>query len=96
MIAVYLVVVVAVICGTGFLVYRSQDFRKFLAGAFFVSAGIQGYLAWMGVSIPLAGTNAFQTPDVGWARASFHTVLFLILTYFGFIHRPKRASAERS
>lgn len=95
MIAVYLVLAAAAIGGAGFLVYRSQDFRKFLAGAFFVSAGVQFYLAWMGISIPLAGTNAFQTPEVGWARASIHTALFLLTAYFGFVHRPKQASAER-
>jgi hypothetical protein len=50
-----------------------HDFRKFLAGAFLVSAGVQFYLAWMGVSIPLAGTQTFQTPDVGWVRGSLHT-----------------------
>jgi len=90
--AVYVVLVVAAIGGTGYLVYRSQDFRKFLAGAFLVSAGVQFYLAWMGVSIPLAGTNAVQTPNVSWVRASIHTVLFLLSTYFGFVHKPRRAA----
>lgn len=92
MIALYWIVAVAAIGGTGYLVYRSRDFRKFLAGAFLVSAGVQFYLAWMGVSIPLAGTSAVQTPDVSWARASLHTVLFLLATYFGFVRRPKGAS----
>jgi multisubunit Na+/H+ antiporter MnhC subunit len=92
MVAVYLVVGLAAIVGTGVLVYRSRDFRKFLAGAFLVSAGVQFYLAEMGVSIPIAGTGAVQTPEVGLVRASIHTVLFLLTAYFGFIRKPQRAA----
>jgi hypothetical protein len=92
MIVVYAVLVACMIGGTGYLVYRSRDFRKFLAGAFFVSAGVQFYLAAMGVSIPLAGTSAIQTPALSWMRATVHTVLFILSTYFGFLHRPKSTS----
>lgn len=96
MIVIYVALVFAAIGGTAFGVYRSQDFRKFLAGAFLVSAGVQFYLAWMGVRIPLAGTDSFQTPEVGWARGSIHAVLFVLSTYFGFVRRPKQAAPTRA
>ena len=96
MIVIYVLVAVAAIGGTGLLVYRSRDARKFLAGAFLVSAGVQFYLAWMGVSIPLAGTHAVQTPQLSLVRASIHTVLFLLSTYFGFVARPRRPVRDGS
>jgi hypothetical protein len=40
---------------TIYFAVRSREFRKFLAGAFFVSAGIQFYLYLAGVSIPAPG-----------------------------------------
>jgi hypothetical protein len=43
---------------------RSTEFRKFLAGAFFVSGGIQFYLYLAGVSVPLLGTSFVQTPEL--------------------------------
>jgi hypothetical protein len=42
---------------TIYFAYRSRDFRKFLAGAFFVSGGIQFYLYLAGVSVPPLGTS---------------------------------------
>ena len=56
-----------------------------MAGAFFVSGGIQLYLSLAGVSVPLIGTSFVQTPELSAARASIHFVLFLIAFYFGFI-----------
>ena len=41
---------------TLYFAWRSREFRKFLAGAFFVSAGIQFYLYLAKVSVPLLGT----------------------------------------
>ncbi len=95
MIGLYVVLLVAAISGTGYLAYRSQDFRKFLAGAFFVSAGVQFYLAWTGVSIPLAGTNLVQTPNMGLVRASIHAAMFVLTTYLGFIHKSSRSVGTR-
>jgi hypothetical protein len=43
----------------------SRDFRKFLAGAFFASAGIQLYLSVVVVSVPIIGTSFVQTPELG-------------------------------
>jgi hypothetical protein len=74
---------------TIYFAVRSRDFRKFLAGAFFVSAGIQLYLFIVGVSVPLIGTSFVQTPELSAIRSSIHFVLFLITLYFGYIWKPK-------
>ena len=68
---------------------RSRDFRKFLAGAFFVSGGIQLYLAAMNVSIPLAGTSYVQTPQIGFFRGAVGLLLAAICFYFGFVKKPR-------
>jgi hypothetical protein len=41
-----------------------QDVCKFLAGAFFVNAGILFYLYLARVSVPLLGTSYVQTPEL--------------------------------
>jgi hypothetical protein len=63
---------------------RSRDVRKFLAAAFFASAGIRLYLFVMGVSVPLIGTSFVQTPELSAIRFSI-----LITFYFGFIWKSK-------
>jgi hypothetical protein len=67
----------------------SRGFRKFLAGAFFVSAGIQFYLYLADVSMPLIGTGVVQTPEISALRAIPNFVLFLLCLYFGFISKTK-------
>lgn len=81
-------VLLAVVAGSAYAAYRSVDFRKFLAGAFFVSGSVQLYLAAVGVTVPLAGTALGQTPDVGWVRGSVHLVFGALAFYFGFVRRP--------
>ena len=44
--------------------YRFREYRKFLAGAFFVSWGIQVYLYLANVSVPLLGTSLVFTPEI--------------------------------
>jgi hypothetical protein len=88
---IVILVMCAVLVG-GATIYwaaKSRDFRKFLAGAFFVSAGIQFYLYLARVSVPLLGTNLVQTPDVSAVRSMIHFILFLVTLYFGFIRKPK-------
>jgi hypothetical protein len=63
---------------TLYFAWRSREFRKFLAGAFFVSAGIQFYLYIAKVSVPLLGTDLVLTPDVSWWR-SIPTVVLIAL-----------------
>jgi hypothetical protein len=66
-----------------------QDVCKFLAGAFFVSAGILFYLYLVHVSVPLLGTSFVQTPELSGSRSIVHAVLFLASFYLGFIRRWK-------
>jgi hypothetical protein len=68
---------------------RSRDFRKFLAGAFFVSAGMQFYLYLADVSVPLLGTSFVQTPQRSAVRSIPHFIFFLVTLYFGFIKKPQ-------
>jgi hypothetical protein len=68
-----------------YFAWRSRGVRKFLAGAFFVSAGVLFYLYLADVSVPLLGTSFVQTPEVAAFRSAIHFVLFLLCSYFGFI-----------
>ena len=85
MIAALLIALIVLGLPTLYLASRSRDIRKFLAGAFFVSAGIQFYLYLAKVSVPLLGTNLIVTPEIrGW-RSIVHFILFGFCLYFGFI-----------
>lgn len=85
---IVLIVVVLVVVGCTFwAAIRSRDFRKFLAGAFFVSAGVQVYLAMAKVSIPVLGTSIVQTPQMSMVRAILHGVLCIVMVYFGFFRK---------
>ena len=64
-----------------------KEVCKFLAGAFFVSAGMQFYFYIAGLTVPLVGTDIVQSPDLSGVRAIVHFILFLLTFYFGFIHR---------
>ena len=66
-----------------------QDVCKFLAGAFFVNAGILFYLYLVRVSVPILGTSIVQTPEVSGARSIVHAVLFLTFFYLGFLRKWK-------
>src|SRR5215470_15096755 len=79
---------------TIYLVYRFREFRKFLAGAFFVSWGIQLYLYFAKVSVPLLGTNFVFTPGISAARSVPHFIFFLLCLYFGFFSKPKGSSSR--
>jgi uncharacterized protein (DUF486 family) len=73
---------------TLYFAWHSREFRKFLAGAFFVSAGIQFYLYLADVSVPLLGTNLVLTPEISGVRSIVHFILFGLCFYFGFIKTP--------
>jgi hypothetical protein len=89
-----LVLIAIVLFGlpTLYFAWRSQEFRKFLAGAFFVSAGIQFYLYLAKVSVPLLGTDLVFTPEISGWRSIPHFIFFWICLYYGFIKKPKRSS----
>ncbi|MDA9544685.1 membrane protein [Bradyrhizobium sp. CCBAU 45321] len=75
--------------GSLFFAWRNREFRKFLAGAFFVSSGSLFYLFVAEVSVPLLGTDFVETPLVSGGRSVVHFILFLVCLYFGFIRQPK-------
>jgi hypothetical protein len=79
---------------TIYLAYRFREYRKFLAGAFFVSWGIQLYLYFANVSVPLLGTNLVFTPEISGARSTPHFIFFLVCLYFGFFSKPKGSSSS--
>jgi hypothetical protein len=89
MIAVLLTAIIVLGLPTLYFAWRSREFRKFLAGAFFVSAGIQFYLYVVKVSVPLLGTNLVFTPEISGVRSIVHFILFGLCFYFGFIQKPK-------
>ena len=89
MIAALLIALIVLGLPTLYLASRSRDIRKFLAGAFFVSAGIQFYLYLAKVSVPLLGTNLVVTPEISGWRSIVHFILFGLCLYFGFIQKPK-------
>jgi protein-S-isoprenylcysteine O-methyltransferase Ste14 len=72
-----------------YVAIKSREVRKFLAGAFFVSSGILGYLWLTNTSIPLVlpyiGIVSIETPGISGQRAIVHFILFLLCFYFGFI-----------
>jgi uncharacterized membrane protein len=79
---------------TLYLAWRSREYRKFLAGAFFVSAGTLLYLYLAKVSVPLLGTDLVLTPEVSGWRSIIHFILFGICLYFGFIKEPKASTGS--
>jgi len=83
-IALYIAVAVIMAVGSVYFAWRNRDFRKFLAGAFFVSSGILFYLYLADVSVPLLGTNFVETPQISGARSVVHFIFFLLCFYFGF------------
>jgi len=62
-----------------------KDVFKFLAGAFFVTAGASWYFAWYQTSLPFFGLT--MTPEFLEIRGFIHFALFLISFYFGFIKK---------
>lgn len=73
-----------------------QDVCKFLAGAFFVSAGILFYLYLADVSVPLLGTDWTESPEVSGARSVVHAALFVTFFYLGFIRKWNRRVDQRN
>jgi hypothetical protein len=69
MIAAILIALIVLGLSTRYFALRSREFRKFLAGAFFVGAGIQFYLYLAKVSVPLLGTNLLLTPEISGGAA---------------------------
>jgi uncharacterized protein (DUF486 family) len=86
-IVLYIAGAIVMAIGSLYFAWQSRAFRKFLAGAFFVSSGILFYLYLADVSVPLLGTGFVETPEISGARSIVHFFLFLLWSYFGF-RRP--------
>jgi uncharacterized protein (DUF486 family) len=71
-----------------------QEVCKFLAGAFFVSAGVLFYLYVANVPVPLLGTGFVETPRLSGYRSIVHGALFVTFFYVGFIRKWKRRSSD--
>ena len=69
------------------------DICKFLAGAFFVSSGVLGYLYFTRTPVPLLGTDIVIQPGTHAVRAVIHGVLFAVCFYVGFLRRPRDREA---
>ena len=81
MLPVLLTALVVLGLPTLYFAIRSREFRKFLAGAFYVSAGIQFYLYLANVSVPLLGTSLVFTPEISGWRSIPHSIFFLLCFY---------------
>ena len=74
---------------TIYVAVRYREYRKFLAGAFFASSGMQFYFYLANLPIPLLWTTAIQSPQLSATRGTIHFALFLVCLYFGWFHnRP--------
>lgn len=75
-----------------------RDVFKFLAGAFFVSAGVLYYLYLARVSVPLLGTRLIETPEISRGRAVVHAALCAVCFYLGYLRKcrsnPPRRGTE--
>ena len=86
----YLVAAIIVIgLPTLYVAVRFREYRKFLAGAFFVSSGMQLYFYFAKIPIPLIGTGAVQSPQLSAVRGMIHFALFLVCLYFGWFFRKR-------
>ena len=75
---------------TLYVAVRYRETRKFLAGAFFVSSGMQFYFYLVKIPIPLMWTDAVQSPELSAVRGTIHFLLFLVCLYFGWFFHPER------
>jgi len=87
--AFYIALAIIVATGTIIFIVKSREFRKFLAGAFFVSSGIQFYLFLAKVSVPLLGTSFVLTPELNGIRSIIHFIFCILCFYFGFVKKPR-------
>jgi hypothetical protein len=86
---------------TLYVAVRYREYRKFLAGAFFVSSGMQFYFYLARIPIPLMWTSAVQSPELSAVRGTIHFVLFLVCISGGSAatgppHRPTPDQYRRS
>jgi hypothetical protein len=93
MVAILIAALIVFGLPTLYFAVRYREFRKFLAGAFFVSGGMQFYFYLSNVPVPLVGTGLVQTPELSGIRSILHFIFFVVTFYFGFVHKPKKSAA---
>lgn len=81
---------------TLYVAARYREYRKFLAGAFFVSSGTQFYFYLANIPVPLMWTGAVQSPELSAVRGTIHFALFLICLYFGWFYRARRRAGQNA
>jgi hypothetical protein len=87
------ILVAAIVVVGGATIYfavQSREYRKFLAGAFFVSAELQFYFWQVNLPVPLSNTGIVQSRELSLVRSIIHFGLCLTCLYFGFLWKPKR------
>jgi hypothetical protein len=67
-----------------------KDACKFLAGAFFVSAGTTLYFYLVRTPVPVLGLNFTITPEANGIRSIVHFALFLAFFYLGFVRKATK------
>jgi hypothetical protein len=92
---IYASAAIIVTVATVYFAWHSREFVKFLAGAFFVSGGIQFYLYLAGVSAPLLGTDFVFTTEISALRSIPHFILFAVTFYFGFLRKSQHEVGTR-
>jgi hypothetical protein len=66
MIAIWLIIIIGLYAlAVLHLAVRYREFRNVLAGPFFVSSGVLGYLRLSNTSMPMIGTRFVETPATG-------------------------------
>src|SRR5262245_62703887 len=86
-IVLYVVAGVIMAVGSLYFAWRSRDFRKFLAGAFFVNSGVLFYLYLAEVSVPILGTNIVEAPELRGFGSGVHFSFFLFCFSLGLLKR---------
>jgi hypothetical protein len=72
-----------------------QDVCKFLAGAFFMNAIILFYVYLYKGTVPVFSLSLPETPELSGARSIFHSMLFLVFFYLGFVRKWNREPPGR-
>ena len=71
---------------------RYREFRKFLAGAFFLSSVMHVYFYVAKIPLPFLWIKADLPPWLSGVRGAIHFVLFLVFLYFGWFFRRGRGA----
>jgi hypothetical protein len=88
-VALYIGAAAIMAAGSLYFAWRNRDFRKFLAGAFFVSSGILFSLYFAYISVPLLGTGFVETPAISGRHSIVHSILSWSVSILASSRRPR-------